>query len=175
MLPPLKDILPILLIVITASLGLVSYVWQERVKRKTALAERRQALYENLIRNLVDLLVARTGADRSRLITEIEKGWLFASDNVLYAAYDYLGVYNKLCCPNPQAGVLSVDEVLANVRSNAEIRQELGKSIAAIFLAMRRDVRSDTKVPPSWARQHFQIYQWGVISEVVDPHKRHGK
>ncbi len=169
MLPELKDVLPILLVVITASLGLVSYVWQERVKHNTALNERRQALYEQLIRNLVDLLVARPGVERSKFISEIEKGWLFASDEVLYAVYNYLAIYDNLCCPNPQKGVLSVEEVLPKVRSDAKTRQELGESIAAIFLAMRKDVRSDTRVSPKWTRKHFQIYQWGVLAEIINP------
>ena len=96
---PLKELLPTLGILLTALLGLLTYAWQEKVKRRTAMAERRQALYEHLIRNLVDLLVAKTGADRSKLITEIEKGWLFASDDVLRAAYDYLSIYDRICCP----------------------------------------------------------------------------
>jgi hypothetical protein len=175
MLSTFKDILPILLVVITATLGLLTYAWQERLKRRTALSERRQTLYEQLIRNLVDLLIAKTGAERSKLITEIEKGWLFASDEVLYACYKFLGIYHNLCCPNPQTGVLTVEEVLAKVRSDVKTRQELAKSISAIFLAMRRDVRSDTKISASWAKQNFQIYPWGVISEIVNPKNTESK
>ena len=92
----MKEFLPIVGILLTALFGILTYAIQERRKHRTALAERRQALYEKLIRDLVDLLIAGTGAERSKLITEIEKGWLFASDQVLYACYDLLEIYDDL-------------------------------------------------------------------------------
>ena len=163
--PTLKELLPTLGIVLTALVGLLTYAWQERVKRQTALAERRQALYEQLIRNLVDLLIATTGAERSKLITEVEKGWLFSSDEVLRASYDYLSIYDNLCHPAGQDNVSRFEDVLVKVRSDSKVRKEFARSLAAIFLAMRQDIRSDTAIKADWAKQHFQIYPWGIIAK----------
>jgi hypothetical protein len=168
MLPTLKDWLPTLGIVLTASLGLVTYAWQEKVKQQTALAERRRGLYEQLIRNLVELLVANTGAERSKFITEIEKGWLFASDDVLRASYAYLSIYDKLRSPPDRTDGSTFGDVLGRVRSDSEVRHAFAQSLAAVFLAMRRDIRSETVISPDWAKQHFQIYLWGIIAKDDD-------
>src|SRR5919197_654297 len=101
-----NDVVPVLLVVLTAAIGLVTYAWQEHVRRRTALAERRQVLYESLIGNLVDLLAADSADERSNLLTEIEKGWLFASDDVLRASYNYLSEYDRLCCALMKDGAL---------------------------------------------------------------------
>ena len=159
-----KDYLPTLGIVLTALLGVIMYALQERAKRQTALAERRQALYEKLIRDLVDLLIAKTGTERSKLITEIERGWLFASDQVLHASYDFLGIYDRLCTHDGRKQTSRAIDVLTKVRSDTKVRHEVGQSLAKIFLAMRRDIRSETVITSDWAMTHFKIYDWGAIA-----------
>ena len=168
MLLTVKDWLPTLGILLTASLALVTYAWQEHVKQRTALAERRQGLYEQLTRNLVELLVAKTGADCSRFISEIEKGWLFASDDVLRASYDYLRMYDRLSSPPAPTDGSTFENVLGKVRSDSNVRHAFEQSLAAVFLAMRRDIRSDTAITKDWAKQHFQIYIWGIIARNDD-------
>jgi hypothetical protein len=165
----LKDLLPTLGIILTALFGVITYAFQERAKRQTALSERRQALYEKLIRNLVDLLIATSGDDRSKFITEIEKGWLFASDQVLRASYDYLRIYDDLCHHDGRRDDSTFVDVLTKVRSDEKVRQELGRSLGKIFLAMRRDIRHETVLTADWARQHFQIYDWGAIAKSDKP------
>lgn len=159
----MKEFLPIAGILLTALLGVFTYAVQEHRKHQTALAERRQALYEKLIRDLVDLLIAKSGLERSKLITEIEKGWLFASDPVLYACYDLLEIYDDLY--REVASEESPSEALLNkVRSNQEIRRRVAHGLANIFRAMRADVRGDTKIKAAWAKAHFKIYDWGALS-----------
>jgi hypothetical protein len=166
----MKEFLPIVGILVTALLGVITYAIQERRKHEAALAERRQALYEKLIRDLVDLLIARTGAERSKLITEIEKGWLFASDQVLDACYDLLAIYDDLY--REVANEESPSEALLNkVRANQEIRRRVAHSLAKIFWAMRADVRGDTKIKAAWAKAHFKIYDWGALSEPTNPRR----
>ena len=161
----LQDLLPTIGIIVASLLGLGTYAWQERIKHRTALAERKQTIYEELIRNLVELLVAKTGNERSKLISEVEKGWLFASDDVLRACYDYLTIYDNLSQPTRQDKTSDFENVLAQIQLNLALRQKMGKSLAAIFLAMRRDIRQDTKISDEWAKQHLQIYTWGIIAK----------
>ena len=138
------------------AIGIVAYAWQENCKRKTALAECRRNLYEILIRNLVELLAAEDSAERSKLISEIEKGWLFASDDVLRAFYKYLNIYDGYWTQDQR-------EVLAKIRQDPKIREEFANSLAGIFLAMRRDIRS-TEITGDWAKHHLKIYEWGIIA-----------
>jgi hypothetical protein len=164
----MKEFLPIVGILLTALLGVFTYAFQEKRKHDTALAERRHALYEKLIRDLVDLLIAGTGAERSKLITEIEKGWLFASDQVLYACYELLEIYDDLY--REVANEKSPSEALLNkVRTNQEIRRRVAHSLAKVFRAMRADVRGDTKIKAAWAKAHFKIYDWGALSAPANP------
>src|SRR6185436_4806529 len=135
----MKDYLPLIGILVTALAGVITYTIQERRKHQAALDERRQDLYEQLIRDLVDLLIAKTGAERSQQITEIEKGWLFASDGVLHACYELLEVFDELYAQ--VAGEEAPSTALFNmVRSDQKIRDRLAHSLAKIFLAMRKDV-----------------------------------
>lgn len=46
-------------VIVTGVIGIIVYAWQEKIKRDIALSERRQELYEGLIRNLVELLTMR--------------------------------------------------------------------------------------------------------------------
>lgn len=159
-----KEFLPLFGILLTALLGVITYTIQERRKHDAALAERRQALYEKLIRDLVDLLIAQSGAERSKLITEIEKGWLFASDKVVYDCYELLEIFDDLYREvanedSPSAALLN------KVRENQEIRNRLAHSLAKIFLAMRADTRDDNRIKAAWAGKHFKIYDWGALAQ----------
>jgi|GEM_PF-2127560 len=160
----LSDFTPVLVAIIAAALGLGTYAWQEKLKRETTLNERKQGLYENLIRNLFELLAADTGAERSKYITDIEKSWLFASDEVLRACYDFLEVYDDLCGSLTEPSkVLKGKDILQRVRTDADLKEQLGKSLACIFLAMRKDMRA-SKISREWAMSKFKIYSWGIVS-----------
>ena len=161
----LKDLLPTLGILLAAVVGLGTYAWQSILKRREELVKRRETLYDNLVRNLVELLVAKSAAQRSKITTEIEKGWLFASDEVLRASYEYLNIYDRLCCPPGQQHPVPVDEMTAKIRSDQNVKRELSESLARIFLAMRRDIRSDSTITTHWAEQNLKFYNWGAIAE----------
>lgn len=160
-----KDLLAIVLgLSIPVALGLLTYAYQEREKRNAALSERRRELYESLIRSLVELLCASTGEERSRLLTEIEKSWLFASDRVLDASYHYLIAYDRLCRSVIKDNVVNGDEILARLRSDRELREGLRDRLAAVFTQMRSDIRPDTEITEDWARQRFDLYCWGILA-----------
>jgi len=145
----------ILVIIVTGAVGVITYSWQEYKKRETALAERRQSHYEGLIRNLFELLIAKDGSDRSVFISEIEKGWLFASDEVLRACYKCLETYDQIAEQDLN--------VLEQIRAVPDVRREFQDNIADMFLAMRKDLRGTT-IKNDWARRHQRIYSWGIIS-----------
>jgi hypothetical protein len=158
------DVLAVLLVVIPASVGLVTYALQERDRRAAALSQRRRELYESLIGNLFDLPAATDRVDRSDRITEIEKSWLFASDDVLEALYAYLDAYDELCRAALEGEVFDSEAVLDQVRREPATRQRMAELLARLFVEMRREVREDTEITDEWAKQHFQIYLWGILS-----------
>ena len=166
-----NDLLPLLVVVVPAVIGLFGYFWQDWVRRRFALAERRQKLYEDLVGSLIALLGATTGARRSALMTEIEKGWLFASDDVLNACYEYLAAYDALCeqCMTSD-GTLAPAAVVTMLRKDPETRRALGKKLSDVFHAMRRDLRPDSEFEALSEASNFQIYSWGVLSdEAAEP------
>jgi hypothetical protein len=149
---------PVVVAIVAAIVGLVTYWVQEALKRRTALNQRREVLYENLLRDLFELLVAETGEARSTVITRIEKSWLFASDDVLVACYRFLDTYDELyrSAEDPAS-------VLTAVRSDPKVRERLSEIFSGIFLAMRRDTRR-SRISAEWAKGEVQIYSWGIIS-----------
>jgi hypothetical protein len=87
-------------VLLTGMIGVATYSWQEKAKRQTELTERRQKLYEDLNGALFGLILAKTRADRRRILADIEKGWLFASDQVLADLFTYsLYLYGYLRSP----------------------------------------------------------------------------
>lgn len=161
-----NDLLPLLVVLVPAALGLLGYFWQDWVRRRSALAERRQTLYENLVGSLIALLGATSGPRRSELMTEIEKGWLFASDDVLNACYVYLAAYDALCqSAMSEDGSLEPMAVVKKLRMEAQTRHDLGEKLSVIFHAMRRDLRGDSQFERLTEASNFQIYSWGVLSD----------
>lgn len=154
----------VLALSIPIGLGLLTYLLQERARRRAVLLDHRRVLYESLIRSLVELLGASTAEERSRLITKIETGWLFASDEVLDAAYEYVAAYDEVCRSLIAEGDLEPHSVLTRVRCDAALRGKLRDHLAEVFAQMRRDIREDTAITDDWAREHFDIYCWGIIS-----------
>jgi len=146
----------VLAVIVTGAIGVITYSWQEHKKRETALAERRQNHYEGLIRNLFELLIAKSGSDRSVFISEIERGWLFASDDVLQACYKCLETYDEMA----EQGL----DVVEEIRKVPEVREKFQENIADMFLATRKDLRG-TAITNNWARRYLRIYSWGIISK----------
>ena len=165
-----KDTLPLLVVVIPALAGLLTYAAQERGKRNEALAKRKQELYESLIDSLVGLLGTQSGRGRSKLMSKIERGWLFAEDSVLIAYYAYLAEYDELCCRlTGDDGVLAPNAVAAELQRDSELRDRLGRMLGAVFAAMRKDIlESDTQLDATWAENRLRIYSWGVIAAGED-------
>jgi cobalamin biosynthesis Mg chelatase CobN len=146
-------------LVVAIFTGIFVYNYQQNRKRQTQLAERRKDLYEELIRKLIELIVARTGADRSLLLSEIEKSWLFASDAVLQTIYDYLEKFD-------QYYEKSGGNILAEIQTNDDSRDDMANILAKIFLAMRKDISRirPTAIDEEWIETHVKVYKWGVIA-----------
>jgi len=145
-------------------LGFIGYWHQEKSKRRAELSERRRVLYESLVQSLIGLLGARTPKERSRLLTEIETGWLFAADAVLEACYRYLAAYDGLCSSVMGEEALDWNSVLTKIRSDADARVDLGTRLSDVFVEMRRDLKKDTKITRDWARRNVDVYCWGIVS-----------
>lgn len=156
-LPLLGSLLGVLL---TGIMGLVAYSWQENAKRQTDLAQRRQKLYEDLNSSLFGLLLA-TGNDNRRIIlAEIEKGWLFASDEVLAALFKFIDTFDQIW-------IETHGQVLAVIKEDEQIRQQIEQGFAEIFLAMRQDLRS-TKISDSLAKNYMHFYRFGLLDAAVE-------
>jgi hypothetical protein len=126
----LKTILPsigsLFGVVLTGAIGIATYSWQENSKRKTELVERRQKLYEDLNGALFGLIIAKTIEDRRRILADIEKGWLFASDEVLAALFKYMECYDRYW-------VSSNGNVQQLIQQDVGARQDIEHALSEIF------------------------------------------
>jgi hypothetical protein len=143
-------------VLLTGVIGVVTYSWQERAKRQTELTERRQKLYEDLNGALFGLILAKTNEDRRRILAEIEKGWLFASDDVLAALFKYMDSYDR-------HWIKVEGDIQSLIQTDENARREIESAMADIFLAMRRDLRSTT-ISASLAKEYMRFYQCGMLS-----------
>ncbi|HEY9646417.1 MAG TPA: hypothetical protein V6C88_08620 [Chroococcidiopsis sp.] len=140
----------------TGVIGVATYAWQENIKRQTDLVERRQKLYEDLNGALFGLILAKTHENRRTIIAEIEKGWLFASDDVLAALFSYMEVYD-------QHWVQANGDIQQLIREDETARKNIEAAMSVIFLAMRQDLRS-TQISETLARDYMHFYKCGMLA-----------
>jgi hypothetical protein len=107
-------------------IGVATYSWQEKAKRQTELTERRQKLYEDLNGALFGLILAKTRADRRRILADIEKGWLFASDQVLADLFTYMETYDR-------HWVSAGGEIQTLIQTDEKVRRDIESAMADIF------------------------------------------
>jgi hypothetical protein len=159
----LKTILPsigsLFGVVLTGAIGIATYSWQENSKRQTELVERRQKLYEDINGALFGLIIAKTIEDRRRILADIEKGWLFASDEVLAALFRYMDCYDRYW-------VSSDGKVQQLIQQDVGARQDIERAMSEIFLAMRRDLRA-TQISEDLAKQYMHFYQCGMLDRQI--------
>ncbi|MBD1852014.1 hypothetical protein [Leptolyngbya sp. FACHB-711] len=160
----LKLLLPLagslLGVLLTGAIGLATYSWQENTKRKSELVERRQKLYEDLNSALFGLILAKAIEDRRRILAEIEKGWLFASDEVLAALFKYMETYDR-------HWTTASGDIQKLIREDETVRRDIEQGMAEIFLAMRRDLR-DTRLSDAMAKNYMHFYNCGMLSQESD-------
>lgn len=146
-------------ILLTGIMGIIAYIWQEKIKRETALTEHRKELYEELLHNFFDLIITENVLKRSEYISKIERSWLFASDKVLEACYEILQFIDSYCVDQHKP-------VLAIMRDNQKFREDFEDKLAVLFLEMRRDIKGfkGTKIDEKWAKGRIKVYGWGIIS-----------
>lgn len=143
-------------IVATGLIGLATYSWQENAKRETERVQRRQALYEELNGALFGLILAATSDDRRRILADIEKGWLFASDDVLSALFQYMDIFDT-------HWARSNGEMLRLIKEDETARSAIETGMSKIFLAMRRDLRS-TQISEALAQKYMHFYRCGMLN-----------
>jgi hypothetical protein len=156
----LKTILPLIGslagVLLTGVIGVATYAWQENIKRQTELVQRRQKLYEDLNGALFGLILAKTTEDRRRIIAEIEKGWLFASDDVLAALFKYMESYDNYW-------IQAKGDIQRLIQEDETARQNIETAMATIFLAMRQDLRT-TQISETLAKEYMRFYKCGMLN-----------
>lgn len=151
----------ILGISLTGAIGVLTYTWQENTKRKIDLVRRRQELYEKLNGALFGLMIAQDWAERRNVLADIEKAWLFASDEALDAIFEYMKCYDRWWTE-------AKGDVLPLIKNNPQAREEIEQGLATIFLAMRRDLRS-TNVSNNVSQNYMQFYNCGLLNPFDSP------
>lgn len=161
----LTDFIPLLGsimgIFLTGAIGVLTYTWQENTKRKVDLVRRRQELYERLNGALFGLMITQDWAERRTVLADIEKAWLFASDEALDAIFDYMKCYDRWWTE-------AKGDILTLIKNNQQARQEIEQGLASIFLAMRRDLRS-TNVSNNVSKNYMQFYNCGLLNPFDSP------
>jgi hypothetical protein len=131
----------ITLAIITASLGLLTWTSQQIWSGIEERRKYKEDLYRKLLDAIIDISVL---ADSAPLVVESQRMWMYASDDVLEAVYEYL----RYC--------LSANEQRFGNRSFPDnVRNMIKEKDALIRLAIRRDIRPRTKIDRPWILSRF--------------------
>lgn len=131
----------IVLAIITASLGLLTWTSQQILSRMEERRKYKEDLYRKLLDAIVDIGVL---AESAPLVVESQRMWMYASDEVLEAVYEYLRYY--LSAKEQRFGNGSIPD---------DVRNMIQEKDALIRLAIRRDIRPRTKIDRSWIHSRF--------------------
>jgi len=150
---------PISLAIISGLIGIITFAYQARKKHVDEQTERKRLLYESLIENVFKLLSAKPGIERSLVLTEIEKSWLFASEEVLIACYAVLSVYDD------DSG--SKYDLAKSIHDDQHARLQFENAVAELFCAMREDLRgTNSGITVDWAKSVVRVYDSGAPAEI---------
>jgi hypothetical protein len=83
-------------------------------------------------------------AESAPLVVETQRMWMYASDEVLDAVYDYLRYY-----------LSAKEQRFSNGLIPDDVRKEIQEKDALIRLAIRMDIRQGTKIDRSWIHSRF--------------------
>lgn len=101
---PLSEYVSVLVAAVAAVAGFITWSLTERSKRLFEDYKRREERYAALVRALRGFHVATNDRELKQVfLTELELCWLYGSDDVIRAAYMFLGTV--------RTGVVSTDEV----------------------------------------------------------------
>ncbi len=107
------------------------------------------------------LLSARPGEETSRVITAIEKSWLFASDDVLKACYQVFDVYAEV--------TKGMDQESQSLKWTDDSLTRFEQAVAMLFVAMRADLLGNwrtSRIDEEWARAKVRVFRSGATSSV---------
>ena len=147
---------PGVIVFTTGIVGAGTYLIQDWRKIAAEQRDRKMKLYEDLLESIFKLFYVTDAMDKSQLVSKIEKCWLFSSDEVLQACYEFLELYNSIAISHPDSGTA--------LRKNEITKRKFEVNISQIFFHMRNDLRGrTTKVDSEWAKRRIVIYEWGAL------------
>ena len=118
--------------VLTACIGILTLLYKFIATISDSKREKKRELYERLIENVFRLLDAEVGAERSRVLTNIEMSWLFAPDDVLASCYEVLEAFEYASkTQNPTD----------SIRKDPDSKDMFEKAVSKLFVAMRNDLK----------------------------------
>ncbi len=154
----LKEYLPIFVSVIAASSAIFGYLYQSSRALKDKQLLDRKAQYETILFNVFKLLYQPPGLEYANTLIEIEKSWLYASDDVLEKCYVILKVHKEIS--THEAGP-SLDAL----RSSPEAKEEYNQALRSLFSAMRKDLGfGDNKNIRKWPTDEVELFPAGLLA-----------
>ena len=106
--------IPIVVAIVSALAGLLTWTWQREKERISNLQQRRFLLYEKLLNSVVYL----TASDAAPFFVESQQAWLYASDDVLKALNAYAMMASSSEKTNEKLNAL-LGELLISIRQDS--------------------------------------------------------
>ena len=145
-----------LIVAIIATSGvLIGYVYQshERLKEKRLTAKQEQ--YEVVLKNVMNLLISKPGKEYGQTLMDIERVWLYASDEVLNKCYCILSIHKEISVSGKPAEVL---------RNDKDAKDRFDTALRELFVAVRKDLGFERKTNiEDWPIDEVELFPLGII------------
>lgn len=152
-----KEFLPLLTAIIAACSAFLGYLYQSNRALKEKQLSDRKAQYELILFNVFKLLYQPPGLNYANTLIEIEKSWLYASDDVLTKCYVILDVHKDI---SREVGI-SLDVL----RANDKAREEYNQALRELFSSMRKDLGfGNNKNINSWPTEKVELFPAGLLA-----------
>lgn len=149
-------IIPIVVAILGVAGAILAHAVQQLLQYK---ATQRQNLIESYSALLVGMAELRSTLEVKNFICELQKAWLFASDDVLELCQEYIDTI---------AAAVFIDRHLAEEEAEnpdlkkvkLDLQKKASKLDGLIALAMRKHALGRTRFDQNWIEQEYHPFAW---------------
>ncbi|WP_026679364.1 hypothetical protein [Fictibacillus gelatini] len=133
----MKEYLSIIITVLSVVAGFITWVLNERSKRKQESFKRKEERYAELIRSIKGFYVDSSDTTLiTNFLDQVNLCWLYCPDNI----------------------IKKLDEFLEAVKTDSFTSENKEKILGELMIAIRQDLLKDTKLKTNLTYQDFRIF-----------------
>ena len=153
-----KDLSILFAALVASGSAIFGYFYQSKKDREEKRRAERKAQYEIILFNVFKLLYQKPGKDYAETLIEIEKSWLYASDEVLKNCYLILDLHKDICLDKTGLPI-------NGLKTNPDLLDDFNKALGVLFASMRHDLKlGKKKNEDQWPQEKVELFPAGILA-----------